>query len=258
MQILNDEEIKALKYYEGDLTIQDTSDYFSNPKAYVTFNSLFFEGLETERARTNEGRMLDIAIGTNPQEVLHMSKNLISAMKKYPHDMLHTYRVERLVDYQEFKKYKMLPSFISTSTNGFLDAYKDKKDLVLMDIWIDSDALCIPYQEALHQYQKKEEGEVLLAPYAMIDIEELPISEEVKEIQDCNGNPPKVYCKVMVHGTTTQTYPEISLDKNYKEAVRSVYLSLNFKKEPQQIYIDEYLNYKAYLKHTFMKYLQNR
>ncbi|MBO4919619.1 MAG: hypothetical protein J5365_05625 [Erysipelotrichaceae bacterium] len=49
---MNEKQLKAIRYYEGDVSGDDP--FWSDPKAYVTLNSLFFEGIEAERRRARE------------------------------------------------------------------------------------------------------------------------------------------------------------------------------------------------------------
>lgn len=77
-------------------------------------------------------------------EVIDMSVQLIHCMSKAKED-LHVYRVERFVDYACFMKEKRITSFLSTSTAGFLNAYQDKKQLVLMDITIPKGCYCADF-----------------------------------------------------------------------------------------------------------------
>ena len=58
--MLNEKEIRALRFYIGDVSGSDP--FFSDPKAYVVLNSLFFPDISSERARAAEGKLLNPAI----------------------------------------------------------------------------------------------------------------------------------------------------------------------------------------------------
>lgn len=254
MEILTREEIHALQYYQGILDPKDSDPFWSNPKAYVTFNSLFFQGIETEQARVNEGRPLDTAIASQKDTVLEMTEDMIHACTKYDHDCIHVWRVERLVDYQQFVSEGMLTSFLSTSRNGFLSSYEDKYDLVLMDIVIDKEALCIDLVSMLSANEKKAEGEVLIAPYQSITVEELPCPSRLHAVKDGRGNPPAVYCRVHVYAEKTQP---ISAQSSVIDisAVSRLYDRMNMHATPSQTDIDAYLEYKKYIRQQTMKML---
>lgn len=246
MTILNKAEIHALQYYEGVLTKTDTNPFWCDSKAYVTFNSLFFDGLETETARSCENRRLNPAVAGDTKNVLELTRNLIQACWKYPHGTQHVFRVERLVDYRKFQEAGVFTSFISTSRNGYLPSYEDKYDLVLMDIEISSRAVCIDLAEMLPSNEKTSEGEVLIAPYASIELQEEKLPMSLSKITDGNGNPPAVYCHVKV-GPCTLKPSEID-DEAFSEekicAVQNVYAALNMHASPNIEDVAQYLQYK--------------
>lgn len=245
---LNEEEIHALQYYAGMHVTQEEKDpFWSDPKAYVTLNSLFFDGIETEQARSHEGRTLNPAIASQSEKFLAFTRNLYHACMKYPHAAIRVSRVERLVDYCKFCEKGMFTSFISTSRNGFLTAYEDKYDLVLMDILIDADVPCIDLVQMLPENEKEEEGEVLIAPYAKILVREVPLPEPLKEIKDGKGNPPAVYCEIHVsHAGLPATKTGIFTQKD-TEAVYSLYHTLNMHAYPDEKDILAYEDYKQRL-----------
>lgn len=243
MNEFNEQERHALRYYEGILDWNDTDPFFQDAKAYVTFNSLFFDGIETETARSQEGRRLNPLLACDHQKVLSFTEDLYRSCLKYSHDTIHVYRVERLVDYRMFCAAGMFTSFISTSRNGFLSSYEDKYDLVLMDIVIDADVPCVDLVDVLDHNEKEEEAEVLIAPYAAIEIQEECLPQELALIKDGQGKKPAVYCHVRVHKGKPHILREEPFTKGDRASVNAVYDSLNMHALPEEV--DAYL-YNAY------------
>ena len=245
MQRLNENEIHALRYYEGILEEKEKDPFWQDAKAYVTFNSLFFIGMETEIARSAEQRKLNPVIALEREQLFSFAADLYSACTKYKHDVLHVYRVERLVDYRKFCENGHVTSFLSTSRNGFLEAYEDKFDLVLMDLEIAPEVSCIDLMEMIPG-KKKEEGEVLIAPYSTLEVEELPLNRELAKFTDGNGNPAAVYCKVHIgRGKLPEHTSPVLFTKTDEEAVKNFFAALNMHAVPEETAVDGYLRYKA-------------
>lgn len=243
MIVFNEQEKHALRYYEGILDRTETDPFFLDAKAYVTFNSLFFDGIETETARSQEDRRLNPLIACDHQKFLSLAGDLYCSCLKYEHDTLHVYRVERLVDYQKFCAAGMLTSFISTSRSGFLPFYEDKHDLVLMDIVIEKDVPCVDLVDVLDYNEKKEEAEVLIAPYAAIEVQEECLPASLAAIKDGQGKSPAVYCHVHVRRGELHTCREEPFTKGDRASVNAVYSALNMHAMPEDV--DTYL-YNAY------------
>ena len=139
-------------FYEGD--VEGNDPFYSDEKAYVTWNSLLFPEIDTEVARCEEGRRLNPFFLDDPSRIINLTVSLYRGMKKTEED-IHVYRVERLVDYQVFKREGKFCSFISTSTSGFLKAYQDKKDLVLMEILIPKGTKVLDFFRCIDEIQKE-------------------------------------------------------------------------------------------------------
>lgn len=247
--MLSREEEKALCFYEGD--VEQTGDpFFSDAKAYVTWNALLFDGMETEYARIREGRRLNPAFLCDPERVIALSLDLIrsfSHMPKRQEEMI-TYRVERLIDYRAFCSAGRMTSFISTSCSGFLNSYRDKEDLVLMIVHISPEIPCGDLGYMLEEYRKAEETEILLAPYLIINSVEKEISDSLKTITDRNGNPPAVVCDIYPEYSPLkkEAHPEW-LTSEYISASVSVYEALNAGRQPEENIIRMYLKFKQAL-----------
>ena len=79
---MRSESLRALRFYTGDVREEDPADpIFSDAKAYVTLNSLLFEGTETETAGSEEGRKLNPAFLRNLKETVRIMENLLNCMK---------------------------------------------------------------------------------------------------------------------------------------------------------------------------------
>ena len=249
MKKLTDDEIHALRYYEGVLSPQDQNKpFWSDPKAYVTFNSLFFADTVTEAARCEEGRKLNACITDDPSSVMKMIKDLYTACLKYEHQPLHVFRVERLADFQMFCREGTFTSFISTSRAGFLENYEDKYDLVLMDIAVSTDVPCIDYIQMVPGREKEEESEVLIAPYPEIKVIKDELPRELRTIKDGRGNPPAVYCHVDVKAGMGKKTDVQSVAPVHVEAARSYYQAMNMHADVNENDRALYLQYKSIIR----------
>lgn len=253
MMNLNEKEIRALRYYEGVLDSKEKDPFWCDAKAYVTYNSLFFDGIETEQARTEENRKLNPAIACQPGKVLALTQDLYSACRKYEHGIIHVYRVERLVDYQKFCASGMFTSFISTSRCGFLSSYEDKYDLVLMEIEIDAKTPCVDLVEMVPGKEKEEDGEVLIAPYTCIEVQEEALPDPYQNIQDGRGKRPAVYCKIKVRPSDGADTPQVIFRQEDLMGVQSVYDALNMHACPNEQAVEQYVHYKSWVRwNTFL------
>lgn len=196
--MLTEKEYEAIRYYQGDVKGDDP--FYGERKAYVTINSLFFEGIETEIRRTREQKRLNPEILRDQKRLLDLLGNLLSVMRCGIANSCICYRVERYADYLQIKEAGHTISFTSTSKSGFLESYQDREGIVLMEFAIEKDTPCFSYDELLKdEYLKKEEQEVLLPPGLKLTIKEVPLSTEELLIRDNKGNPPllKVRCQLL-------------------------------------------------------------
>ena len=54
------DELRALRWYEGDVTGNDP--LWADSKAYVTLNAIFFDGIENEMIKAKENKHLNPAV----------------------------------------------------------------------------------------------------------------------------------------------------------------------------------------------------
>lgn len=219
-----------IRFYEGDVN-NDHDSFYSDSKAYVTWNSLLFPTIETEIARSKENRLLNPSFIDHIDEVIDMSFELYKTMQPVKEDRV-VYRVERISDYSLFLTEGKFTSFISTSISGFLNAYQDKEGLVLLKIMIPKGNHCIDFSEILDDYKKAEEKEILLPPYSSFQYKNLEMNDEIKKIKDRNGNSPIIYAEIVVG---KQTYDHLECNDPFSdeniEASKRFYDCLNHKKQ---------------------------
>lgn len=247
---LSKEEKSALRYYIGDVSGNDP--FWSEPKAYLVLNSLFYDGISTEKARTSEGKFLNPAILGDTERLLNLYDNIFSVFRKCcaENDII-TYRVERFSDYTENKKSGRTVSFTSTSTAGFLKEYQDRKGIALMKFRISSGTSCISMAEVLDFYAKSDESEILLSPFTQLEITEIPVSDSEKSITDADGNPPVVSCIVKC-GNCCISERKNSISDNGAKAGQRVYMALNSGKNPSEQDIRLYSEWKKQFRKLYL------
>lgn len=244
-QCLNNQEKIWLKYYTGD--VSGTDSFWSETKAYLVLNSLLYDGLETEISRTKEGKFLNPAILDDVDRLIDFYDNMFSAFLKCRSDgNIKTYRVERYSDFQPILKANHTISFTSTSTGGFLDAYRDRKGIALIKFIIPENVSCINVAEELDFYAKSEEQEVLLPPFMKLEITENELSEQETKITDSDGKSPEISCTAVCSPINIKERTEnISRDGAY--AGQRIYNALNNGKILAKSDIETYTQWKKKL-----------
>lgn len=252
-------QLEAVRYYEGD--VEGDDPFWGDGKAYVTLNSLFYDGIGTERRRAAEGRRLNPTIVADPARIFDLCVSLISACRAADLSQPRTaYRVERYADYLDMREAGRTISFTSTSTGGFLPAYGDRIGIALLTFLIPAGVPCLPYAELLHDdYAKGNEQEIMLPPGLALTFEETPLRPEEFGIADAQGNPPIVKCVVRVEarpllsgGTETHSVDSGTasgvLESEGIAAATRVYDALNSGKEPAPEDITSYCTWKQAFK----------
>lgn len=241
-QCLNSQEKRWLKYYIGDVSGSDA--FWCEPKAYLVLNSLFYDGIETEKSRTAEGKFLNPAVLDDVDRLLDFYDNMFSAFRKCRADRdIMTYRVERYNDFLPIQKVSSTISFTSTSTGGFLDAYRDRKGITLMKFVISGSISCINVAEALDFYAKPDEQEVLLPPFMGLDLRATVLTERELSITDSDGKSPvNSYKAVCSRWDVKERTGNISSDG--AEAGQRVYNALNNGKNPVSEDVAVYTEWK--------------
>lgn len=222
--MLTEAEIQAIRYYMGDTKGNDP--FWGDPKAYVALNSLFFSGIRTEQARAAEGKRLNPALLEDTERLRTLLCDLLSACKKCAlTEERYSFRVERFSDYAESKAAGRIVSFTSTSTEGFLSAYADRRGIALMEFSLPPGTPCIPMAEVLSHYAKADEAEILLPP-GLVSIREQPVPEKYRTIQDADRKPPLVYAKVQAVQMLSSKASELSVPESGNKAGMRVYEAL--------------------------------
>jgi hypothetical protein len=247
MIMLNDKEINALRYYIGDVSGNDP--FFSDPKAYVVLNSLFFPGIVSEKARAAEGKFLNPAIIADTERLADFFNSLSSVFRKSVITSgTVTYRVERFSDYLLCRDNSQTVSFTSTSKSGFLSSYRDRLGIALMKFDISAGSRCIDVGAVLPHYAKPEESEILLPPFMDLSIDEIAMSDDELLITDSAGAPPKVSCTVTAGDIAPYTGDVPVLPSGGSSAGIRVYNALNAGSNPDSDDITEYSLWKKALR----------
>jgi hypothetical protein len=235
-------QISAIKYYIGD--VQGDDPFWSDGKAYLVLNSLFYPDISTEQARTKEGKKLNPVILKEPERLLYVLSNLLSACEYGRSAPVQTaYRVERYSDYLLNAKEGKTISFTSTSTAGFLNAYRDRKGVALMKFHISEGTPCIPVENALDSYAKPDEQEILLPPWLSLHLTECELSPNEQKITDSDGKPPLISVDVEITGVLPFPSP-VQIPESGNLAGMRVLSALNQGIEPSQDDISTYCAWK--------------
>ena len=260
---MNEKLIEAVRFYEGDVSGDDP--FWSDPKAYVTLNSLLFPGIENETLRSAEGKRLNGAMLEDTGRLLGIYEDLLDACSlcalKAPEKV---WRVERFSDYELCRREGRTISFTSTSTAGFLGRYGDKFGLAVMAFDLPAGTPCISFAEVLPEYAKADEAEILLPPWLDLEFEERAPEGEELSVRDMKDEPPRVFVHVKAkpfgQGSLTG---KIASRSSYKEEVlpdpsgaaagQRVYACLNRKEEPDPADADAFSRWKDRLQEQVRK-----
>jgi len=244
---LSEKEKNIIRFYEGDVSGEDP--FWGDPKAYLTINSMFFEGVENELARTDEHKKLNPHFLEDDARFLDVIKTLYeSGYHAKSTEKRVLYRVERYQDYLRMKEKGTTCSFTSTSTSGFLSAYSDKRGLALLVFELEEGVPSIDMAKALDHYAKEEESEVLLLPFTALEIEECEMDPSLSSITDMDGNPARVYARIRVKGIAQpddEPVPEKPFERG--EAAK-FYPFLNAHHKPTLESYEQYLKWKEHFR----------
>lgn len=243
---LTEKEKNAIKYYIGDVSGDDS--FYGDGKAYVVLNSLFFPDIYSEKMRAGEGKLLNPAILEDVPRLLDFFNSLFSAFgKSVLEKSCRTYRVERMGDFEIFRSKGRTISMTSTSLSGFLDAYRDRRGIALVEFNLCEGINCIDVSKALDNYVKAEETEILLPPFMEIDIQEKEMKSAERLITDCDGNPPVISTAVSVKGICSDICTSGIHISDCKAGMR-IYNALNSNEIPDSEDIAEYSQWKRILR----------
>ena len=201
--LLTPDEMRAVKFYEGDIPACDRDDpFWGDARAYVTLNALLYDDLATEYTRVREGKTLNPEMLRDLPRLRNLYAALFSAARKGVQSRSRTgYRVERAADFAVCLQKGMTCAFTSMSLDGFLTAYGDKQDIVLLVYQVPAGTPLMIFSELLDSYGKAGENEMLLPPFLRFDAQELPLNGAALTITDLNGAPPKAAYEITVRPT---------------------------------------------------------
>ena len=245
------DELRALRWYEGDVTGNDP--LWADSKAYVTLNAIFFDGIENEMIKAKENKHLNPALLSRWQEVFGQDgacAALFCLMQSHPLSRpCHVRRVERLYDFGQISQAGHTIAFTSTSTaRQFLKAYGDKDGIVLLEADLPKGTYAIDLSAVLPHYAKAEEAEILLAPWLGVKMVEKQMDENEKGILDRNGNPPSGLYQMEVSKISLPQDEAVSVQEELIEPSIRVYDALNEGRKPLTSEIKAYVQLKKQLR----------
>ena len=173
----------ALRVYVGDTRQRDENgsiiedkyldEIYCDEQLYKTLNVLMFEGIENEIIRRKEGTEFNIELLRKPELILDIYCDLLdlafesSAAEKETK----VYRYDRKNSIRQLEK-GYTKSFFSTSKGMARSEFSYKIEVVEMEIKICPGVYCIDVEAVLGGEYNRGEAEVLIPPFAPIDIVE--------------------------------------------------------------------------------------
>lgn len=249
MKKLSAAEENALKFYIGDTS--GNHPFYSDRKAYVTLNSLFFPDIHTETARASEKKYLNPEIIADTKRLLDFFESLFSVFSKSAlKENIITYRVERSADYKLCREKSRTVSMTSTSSAGFLSSYRDRRGIALMKFSLSAGTNCIDIADTLSFYAKPEESEILLPPFMNIKIKENDLTEKEKKILDSENNPPEISCSAEAAGIEKYGGKYSDLFSDGSVSGIRVYNALNSGRIPEKSDTELYSQWKKALQNN--------
>lgn len=206
---ITQQEKNSILFYQnavGEIVLTEhemhLKSFYSTENAYEGINTLLFPGIENETARViHEKRRLPVALLDNINALLDVYCNLYSVMCKYTkansHDVLYTYRVDRMNSLQFLEKGQTC-SFLSTSRNSVYNEDFSKKDgTLLLEVEASASIEHIDVNAVLGEDSKyPNEQEILFAPFLYLRLEPMELTEGEQGLLDKNHEPPKKKAKI--------------------------------------------------------------
>ena len=251
MRALNLQMEHALRFYIGDSSWwqgeETEASFWQDKKAFLTLNSLFYKGISNEQARAMERKFLNSVFLEDTERLLNVCENLINAMWQgdESESIQYAYRIERMSGFEDMKLAGQTISPTSTSKNGFLAEYRDKKGLVLLEFIIEPGVPCVDICKVLPSYNKREEAEILLAPWIPLEFHQRPLNSEEQMIRDYDGQPPVMACRIIAKKPVAIEYKEPKeMKRSGIDAGKRIFKALSEQKIPNQKDVNEYSLWK--------------
>lgn len=194
---ITEDELFAIKVYEGVAPHKAgrESSFSSSHTSYEAINALLFPGMLNEAVRCCEdGKTLNVNSIEEADEMLRIVTDIYSAMCKYSKAVESNQSVSRLdrsMSYDSMKRTGTTNSFASCSFGKIQGNFK-KAHVTIFHMDVEPGAKCADFRRILgpSNYSYKNERELLIAPYATIEMEEIDRANwtnEERNITDLNG-----------------------------------------------------------------------
>ena len=205
MREITQQEKNSILYYQGgcDKVILAEAEeklrgFYNISDAYQMINALLMPGINNEIARIkDEKRRFNPDILENMDELINVYCRLYSAACKYTYchetnDYLHTYRIDRMNTLKFLNDGQMF-SFMSTSlVSGEKPGLQDKDGILLLEIDVPSNIEYIDINDVLGDRSKyPKEKEILIAPFVLLDKEQLSLTKKELKYRDMYKKPPQ-------------------------------------------------------------------
>lgn len=261
-------EKNSLLFYQGSIdriVLEPFEKYLRNfyniSNSYEMLNVLLYPGIENEKTRVSECRLLNIQILNFMPELLMTYCNIYSAMCKSSFDSeraqsFYTYRKERKISFESLRG-KTNYSFMSTSLlDKEMPEFCDKEGLVLLEFEIPKGIECIEMNAVCGENTVySREQEVLLPPFLHFEIEEMDITDAEKRFHDINQEPPKGKYKIVILDSCIKADDEVEYysnkekrEKLYQEITamdeiqnaKQIWYYLGEEQEPEPMMLEKY------------------
>lgn len=280
MHEINRLEKDSILYYQGggeDIILnserQNLREFYNIKNSYIVINTLLMPGISNEKARLiKEKKEVNSSMLKYMDELLEVYCRIYSAICKYTYlyeheDKYYTYRDDRM-NTLEFLKNNQMYSFMSTKKCNDKNKvfHEDKDGILLLEVEAPGSIEHIDVNAILKAESKyPDEQEVLFAPFALLDMYPLEMTEEEKRYKDYHGNPPAA--KYLLHVRLSliapykgerdeelkELYQEI-IDPRSTDMVRQVWETFMSGKEPEEDVVRCYTEWKK----KFQIYLRLR
>lgn len=205
MNEITQQEKNSILYYQGgcDKVIlteaeEKFREFYNIPDAYQMLNVLLMPGINNEIARLkNEEQKFSPNILENMDELMNVYCRLYSVACKYTYyheteDTLYTYRIDRM-NTLKFLNHGLTFSFMSTSlVGGEKPGIQDKDGMLLLEVDVPSNIEHINVNDILGEKSKyPEEKEILIAPFILLDKEQLSLTKRELKFKDMHNKPPR-------------------------------------------------------------------